>query len=154
MIGYVTLGVSDMERAKAFYAKLLSDQGAKLLLDMGRIAFIGKRMSEPMIAVCVPFNEEPNHPGNGNMVALPAGSKEGVDAMYKKAIELGATCDGEPGQRIPDQFYGAYVKDPDGNKLAFFAFGRLIAALRRGPQCLHFQLTAVATSALPVFSNA
>ena len=69
MIGYVTLGVSDMERAKAFYADLLSDQGAKVLLDMGRIAFIGKSMSAPMLAVCVPFNEEPNHPGNGNMVA-------------------------------------------------------------------------------------
>ena len=123
MIGYVTLGVSDMERAKAFYADLLSDQGAKVLLDMGRIAFIGKSMSAPMLAVCVPFNEEPNHPGHGNMVALPAGSKEGVDEMYKKAIELGATCDGEPGQRIPNQFYGAYVKDPDGNKLAFFVFG-------------------------------
>ena len=53
MIGYVTLGVSDMGRAKQFYT----------------------------------------------------------------------TCDGEPGQRIPDMFYGAYVRDPDGNKLAFFEFG-------------------------------
>ncbi len=53
MIGYVTLGVSDMERAKAFYTELLSDQGARLLLDMGRIAFIGKSMKAPMIAVCV-----------------------------------------------------------------------------------------------------
>ncbi|WP_273204725.1 VOC family protein [Marinobacter subterrani] len=123
MIGYVTIGVSDMAKAKAFYSELLSDLGGKVLLDMGRIAFIGKSMSTPMIAVCVPFNEEPNHPGNGNMVALQPGSKEAVDAHYRKAIELGATCDGEPGQRIPDQFYGAYVKDPDGNKLAFFHFG-------------------------------
>mgnify|MGYP001465708602 CR=1 FL=1 len=45
----------------------------------------------------------------------------GVSDM-EKAIELGATCDGEPGQRIPNQFYGAYVRDPDGNKLAFFQF--------------------------------
>ena len=123
MIGYVTIGVSDMERAKAFYSDLLGDLGAKVLLDMGRIAFIGKSMREPMLAVCTPFNEEPNHPGNGNMLAIHPGSKEAVDAHYKKAIELGATCDGEPGQRIPNQFYGAYVKDPDGNKLAFFYFG-------------------------------
>lgn len=123
MIGYVTIGVSDMERAKAFYSDLLGDLGAKVLLDMGRIAFIGKSMREPMLAVCIPFNEEPNHPGNGNMLAIHPGGKEAVDAHYKKAIELGATCDGEPGQRIPGQFYGAYVKDPDGNKLAFFYFG-------------------------------
>ncbi|SFM50738.1 VOC family protein [Marinobacter pelagius] len=123
MIGYVTIGVSDMERAKAFYSELLSDLGAKVLLDMGRIAFIGKSMREPMLAVCIPFNEEPNHPGNGNMLAIHPGPKEAVDAHYKKAIELGATCDGEPGQRIPGQFYGAYVKDPDGNKLAFYYFG-------------------------------
>lgn len=123
MIGYVTLGVSDMEKAKSFYTALLSDLGASLLLDMERIAFIGKDMASPMIAVCIPYNGEANHPGNGNMVALQPGSKEAVDTLYRKALELGATCDGEPGQRIPDQFYGAYVKDPDGNKLAFFHFG-------------------------------
>ena len=123
MIGYVTLGVSDMDKAKQFYSELLADMGAKVLLDMGRIAFIGKDMSSPMLAVCTPFNGEANHPGNGNMLALQPGSKDAVDSYYKKAIELGATCDGEPGQRIPNQFYGAYVRDPDGNKLAFFQFG-------------------------------
>lgn len=123
MIGYATIGVSDMEKAKTFYTELLGDMGAKLLLDMGRIAFIGESMQSPMLAVCTPFNGEANHPGNGNMLALQPDSKEAVDSYYKKAIELGATCDGEPGQRIPNQFYGAYVKDPDGNKLAFFQFG-------------------------------
>lgn len=123
MIGYVTLGVSDMNRAKQFYSELLADLGGKLLLDMERIAFIGKDMKSPMVAVCTPFNGEPNHPGNGNMLAIHPGSKEAVDKFYLKALELGATCDGEPGQRIPDQFYGAYVKDPDGNKLAFYKFG-------------------------------
>lgn len=123
MIGYVTLGVSDMERAKAFYTALLEDFGAKVLVDMDRIAFIGKAMDKPMIGVCLPYNEEPNHPGNGNMAAITAESKEQVDALYSKAIELGASCDGEPGQRIPDVFYGAYVRDPDGNKLAFYLFG-------------------------------
>ena len=72
MIGYVTIGVSDMERAKTFYSDLLGDIGAKVLMDMGRIAFIGKRMSEPMLAVCTPYNEQPHEPGNGTMVALRA----------------------------------------------------------------------------------
>jgi len=123
MIGYVTLGVSDMNKAKAFYSELLADLDARVLLDLGRIAFIGTTMGSPMLAVCEPYNKEANHPGNGNMVALHPGSKEAVDTFYHKAIELGGSCDGEPGQRIPDQFYGAYVRDPDGNKLAFFHFG-------------------------------
>ncbi|WP_328188392.1 VOC family protein [Marinobacter sp. OP 3.4] len=123
MIGYVTIGVSDMGRAKAFYSDLLADLGASVLMDMERIAFLGKSMGQPMLAVCTPYDKEPNHPGNGNMVAINPGSKEMVDKLYHKAIELGATCDGEPGQRIPDRFYGAYIRDHDGNKVAFFHFG-------------------------------
>lgn len=123
MIGYVTLGVSDMQRAKTFYAQLFETLGARVTLDMERIAFIGKSLSEPMLAVCIPYDGQPNHPGNGNMLAISAGTKENVDALYKKAIELGATCDGEPGQRIPDRFYGAYVRDADRNKIAFYVFG-------------------------------
>ncbi|PXX90449.1 VOC family protein [Marinobacter vulgaris] len=123
MIGYVTIGVKDMEKAKKFYLDLLGDLGAKELLDLGRIAFIGKDMKSPMLAVCTPADGLDANCGNGNMFAIPPGSKEAVDAHYHRAIELGATSDGEPGQRIPDQFYGAYVRDPDGNKLAFFHFG-------------------------------
>lgn len=123
MIGYVTIGVSDMSRAKQFYGDLLAGQGARVLMDMGRIAFIGESMSKPMLAVCEPYDGAAPNPGNGNMIAIPAASKADVDTLYQKAIELGASCDGEPGQRIPDRFYGAYVRDPDGNKLAFFVFG-------------------------------
>ncbi|GAB3684904.1 VOC family protein [Salinisphaera aquimarina] len=123
MIGYATIGVSDMARAKAFYESLLGAMEARILLDMGRICFIGQSMKAPMLAVCTPYDEQPSAPGNGNMVAFQPGSKEGVDTLYHKAIELGATDDGEPGQRIPDQFYGAYIRDPDGNKVAFFHFG-------------------------------
>lgn len=123
MIGYVTIGVNDMEKAKAFYTALLGEMGAKITIDMGRIAFYGTHKNAPMFSICVPFNEESPQPGNGNMVALTPGSKEAVDSLYKKAIELGASCDGAPGQRIPDIFYGAYFRDPDGNKLAFAHFG-------------------------------
>ncbi len=99
MIGYVTIGVQDMDRAKQFYCDLLADLGASVLMDMGRIAMIGKSMQEPMLAVCTPHNEKEPHPGNGNMIAITAGSKEAVDKFYHKALELGATCEGEPGQR-------------------------------------------------------
>ena len=123
MIGYVTIGVKDVEKAKQFYSELLAPLGAKVQMAMDRIAFIGKSMNEPMLAVCIPYDENEPAPGNGNMVAINPGSKEAVDQFYSKARELGASCEGEPGQRIPDMFYGAYVRDPDGNKLCFFQFG-------------------------------
>ena len=123
MISYVTLGVNDLTAAKAFYNALLGELGGKNLLDMGRIAFFGNSMAQPMLAVCEPFNKQPANPGNGNMVSFSPGSKEAAEALYHKAISLGATCDGAPGQRIDKMFYGAYVKDPDGNKLCFCHFG-------------------------------
>ena len=123
MLGYTTIGVTDMERAKSFYSELLKDLGASVQFDGGRIAFIGKSMKDPLIAVCIPYDEEAPDPGNGNMLAITAESKEQVTTLYNKALELGATCEGEPGQRIPDVFYGAYVRDPDGNKMTFFVFG-------------------------------
>ncbi|MDX1537049.1 VOC family protein [Arsukibacterium sp.] len=123
MISYVTLGVNNLTAAKAFYNELLAEFGAKALLDMGRIAFFGKSMAQPMLAICEPFNKEPATPGNGNMVSFQPGSKQQVDALYQKAIALGASCDGAPGQRIAGKFYGAYVKDADGNKLCFCHFG-------------------------------
>jgi predicted lactoylglutathione lyase len=123
MIGYVTIGVSDMAKAKAFYLELLADIGAKLVMDMDRIAFIGTEDGGTMLSICVPFDESDPQPGNGNMVAINPGSKAQVDALYHKAISLGGSCEGEPGQRIPDMFYGAYFRDPDGNKFAFAEFG-------------------------------
>ena len=123
MIGYVTIGTRDMEKSKAFWTELLSELGASVLMDMGRIAFIGSGTDAPMLAVCTPFNEEDPNPGNGNMVAISAGSKEKVDKLHAKALELGATTDGDPGQRIEDMFYGGYFRDPDGNKAVFFQFG-------------------------------
>ncbi|MCB1700176.1 MAG: VOC family protein [Pseudomonadales bacterium] len=123
MIGYVTIGVRDIDSAKSFYSALLSPLGASVLMDAGRIAFIGTGMDAPMLAVCTPYDENDPAPGNGNMFAISPGSKEKVDEFYHRAIELGATSEGEPGQRIPDMFYGAYVRDADGNKLCFFQFG-------------------------------
>ncbi len=122
MIGYTTVGTNDMERAKKFYCDLFESKGAKLLIDAGRIAMIGTGSGTPMIAVCTPYNKEIPNPGNGVMVAFTAETKAEVDEMYNKAISLGATDDGTPGQRVPDRFYGAYVRDHDGNKLCFFKF--------------------------------
>lgn len=123
MLSYVTIGVKDLEKSEKFYTELLAPLGAKTLVKMDRIIFIGKSMKEPMLAICIPYNEGAQHCGNGNMLAIAPGSKEKVDEMYQQALALGATCDGEPGQRVPDVFYGAYFRDLDGNKVVFNYFG-------------------------------
>jgi len=127
MIGYVTLGTGDLEKAKSYYSALLGEIGASQLIANDRLAMYGTSMNSPMLAVCIPYDEGDAHPGNGTMVAIDPGSKEMVDKLYSKAIELGGTCDGKPGERVPDVFYGAYVRDPDGNKLAFYQFGSALA---------------------------
>ena len=84
---------------------------------------IGTSMEKPMLAVCIPHDETEANPGNGNMVAFNPGSKEMVDKLHAKALELGGSNEGDPGQRMPDVFYGGYFRDPDGNKAVFFQFG-------------------------------
>jgi catechol 2,3-dioxygenase-like lactoylglutathione lyase family enzyme len=119
MIGYVTIGTNDLDRACKFYDALLPLVGAKQLMGLDRIKFYGTSMGAPMIAVCTPYDGGKHERGNGNMIAIPGGSREGVDKLYAKAMELGATDEGPPGERMP-VFYGAYVRDLDGNKLCFF----------------------------------
>ena len=54
------------------------------------------------------------------MVAIACEDSAQIKAMYDKAISLGATDEGEPGERVPGMFEGAYVRDLDGNKLCFY----------------------------------
>ena len=119
MIGYATIGTKDLPRAESFYNELLSLVGGKQVMGLDRIKFYGTDEGGAMLAVCTPADEGVQSCGNGQMVAIPGGSPEGAQALYNKAIELGATDAGEPGQRMPF-FYGSYVHDPDGNKLCFF----------------------------------
>ena len=123
MIGYVTIGTRDYEKSKAYWTELLSEVGASMLMDTDRIAFIGTGMDKPMLAVCTPYDEKEPHCGNGNMVAINPGSREMCDKLHAKALELGGSNEGDPGVRIEGMFYGAYFRDPDGNKAVFFQFG-------------------------------
>ncbi len=122
MIGYSMIGTNDLDRAKAFYNALLGEMGAKIMMDVGRGVFYGVKMGQPMLGVAIPFNKEPATVGNGNMIALVAGSRENVDTLHAKAISLGASDEGAPGERMPG-FYAGYFRDLDGNKLALFHMG-------------------------------
>ena len=120
MIGYVTLGTNDFERSKAFYDKVLAVLGAKRTHTWERMQCWGTRRG-PMLAVCRPFNGEAAQPGNGNMVALAAPSPDIIREVYDAALAAGATDDGPPGDR-GGGFWGAYFRDPDGNKVCIYKF--------------------------------
>ncbi len=122
MIGYVTLGTNDMERAGKFYDALLGELGAKRMMDSDRFVAWGTGPGTPMLCIILPFDEKDASVGNGVMVALNAESREQVDALHEKALELGGTDEGAPGPR-GDGFYVAYFRDLDGNKLNAFLMG-------------------------------
>lgn len=122
MIGYVTLGTNNFERACAYYDALLGELGAKRLMDFGRFILWGTGPGSPGIAVCIPHDQQAATVGNGVMVAIPVGSRELVDRLYAKALELGGSDEGKPGERGPG-FYAGYFRDLDGNKLNFFKVG-------------------------------
>jgi predicted lactoylglutathione lyase len=119
MIGYVALGTNDLQRAAAFYDSLLGEIGAKRVMEgEGFIAWASSQ-DRPGLGITRPFDAKPATVGNGVMVALEADSAAKVDALHGKALQLGATDEGAPGQRGPG-FYAAYFRDLDGNKLNFF----------------------------------
>ena len=124
MIGYVTLGTNDLDRAEKFYDALLAELGGKRILANERMRFygVGARAAACFV-ICTPHDGKKATSGNGTMVALSAGSKEAVDRVYKKAISLGASDEGAPGKR-GETFYGGYFRDLDGNKLVAFVMGR------------------------------
>ena len=125
MIGYVTVGTNDPQKANAFYDELLAIIGLKPGFDHPR----GGRMyvspaGEFTFGALSPFNGEAAVPGNGNMVALKCETHDQVRALHAKALELGGTDEGAPGWRgDPGGFFGGYFRDPEGNKLCAFRMG-------------------------------
>jgi len=122
MIGYVTLGTNDIERAGKFYDELLSEIGATRFMQMDRFIAWGVAPGQPMISVIKPFDGNPATVGNGVMVAIAVDSKEKVNALHAKALALGGKDEGAPGLR-GDAFYAGYFRDLDGNKLNAFVIG-------------------------------
>lgn len=121
MLGYVTLGTNDMARSAAFYDALLAEFGANRGMETDR--FIAWSFgSGQMLCVIKPYDGQPASVGNGTMVSLGASSPAQVDAVYARAIALGAADEGAAGPR-GDSFYAGYFRDPDGNKLAVYVSG-------------------------------
>ena len=117
MLAYATLGTHDMDKAAAFYDEVLGVLGAKRFMEEPDyfIAW-GNSQDGAGLGITYPFDKQAATVGNGTMVALGAANREQVDAVYNKAIALGGSDEGAPGQRSPG-FYAAYFRDLDGNKL-------------------------------------
>ncbi|MEZ5709140.1 MAG: VOC family protein [Blastomonas sp.] len=127
MIGYITIGANDLDQARSFYSTLLGTIGAKELMRMDNgFTMYGTDWGQPAICVTNPYDGNPASVGNGAMAALVMKDRGTVDAMHAKALELGGSDEGAPGLRGeegPQAFYGAYFRDPEGNKLCAFAIG-------------------------------
>jgi predicted lactoylglutathione lyase len=122
MIGYVTLGTNDLERATQFYDPLLKEIGASRFMETDGFIAWAISPDKPALSLTKAFDGNPATVGNGVMVALAMRSQDQVDSFYKKAMELGATDEGAPGPR-GGGFYAGYFRDPDGNKLNAFCTG-------------------------------
>ncbi|NVK57013.1 MAG: VOC family protein [Alteromonadaceae bacterium] len=119
MIAYTTVGTNDIAKAGAFYDTLFSIMGAKRILNFERMVSWGNNPQAPMFAIATPYDGKPATAGNGTMIAVAVANPEQVNALYTKAIELGATDEGEPGVRM-EAYYCAYFRDLDGNKVNCF----------------------------------
>lgn len=128
MIGYATLGSNDIDKAIGFYDALFAVVGGKRLMQMPdarQLTFYGNAPKTPMVAIGKPYDGGTATVGNGTMISLAMDSREQVDALYAKAIELGGADEGAPGPRGPETmgFYGGYFRDLDGNKFCAFKMG-------------------------------
>jgi predicted lactoylglutathione lyase len=122
MIGYVTLGTSDLKKVAAFYDKIAAEMGIGRFMESDTFIAWGDGGGAGL-GVTQPFDGKPMTIGNGVMVALAAKDKAAVDRLYKLALSLGGTDEGPPGPRGDGGFYAAYFRDLDGNKLNAFVMG-------------------------------
>ncbi|MCI3132147.1 VOC family protein [Phenylobacterium aquaticum] len=123
MIGYVTIGALDVEASLPFYDAVFGAMGRERSFFQGGWAGYGPKGADADTYICPPFDGEPARAGNGIMIGYLAPSKEAVDAAHAAALSAGGQDEGAPGPRPPEStsFYGAYFRDPTGNKLCVFA---------------------------------
>ena len=119
MLTLARYGTNDLERAKRFYDAIAALVGAERVMEREEVVSY-KGPGGGMFLIGKPFEGEASA-GNGTQMGFAVPDAETVDAVYAKAIELGAECAGPAGPRGADGgFYAAYFRDPDGNKIMVF----------------------------------
>ena len=126
MIGYVTLGTNDPKASMAFYDAVLVPIGMERKFAHAN-GWIGYGLPDTPqadvdVCICPPFDGNPATFGNGTMIAFRAITRDMVDAAHAGGLANGGVDEGAPGFRPPDgaHFYGAYLRDPTGNKICVF----------------------------------
>ena len=122
MLSHVYIGITDFQRAFAFYSDVMDTLGFPLRFSEPEkpwAAWMPASSGRPLFIIGHPYNGERAAPGNGQMVALLAKSRDAVEKCYARAMANGGRSEGPPGLRpqYHANYYGAYFRDPDGNKL-------------------------------------
>lgn len=115
MLSYATIGTNDLAKSEPFYTELLATQGVAKMFDHPRGGVLFGKDGKLVLGVLVPFDGKAATAANGGMIALDMPDRGAVDAFHAKALSLGATDEGAPGERGPG-FYMSYFRDPEGHK--------------------------------------
>lgn len=126
MIGYTMVGTNDLQRSLRFYDPIFAAMGLDQCWKDERSASWGRKddVAYPRFFTGYPFDNQSAGVGNGAMTAFLIEDSNLIDRLHTLAMENGGADEGGPGFRpqCGDGFYGAYVRDPDGNKLAFICY--------------------------------
>ncbi len=122
MFAHFTQGSNNLQRSVGFYDALLAPIGITrqdTVINDEVVCYISTEADLPRFFVVAPFDNKKATVGNGSMIAFNAKSQEQVDQSYSGGINNGGTDEGAPGNRpqYTDGYYGAYLRDPDGNKI-------------------------------------
>ncbi|MDX2234998.1 MAG: VOC family protein [Hyphomonadaceae bacterium] len=123
-LDHVSIGVTHVKRAKAFYDAVLAPLGMAPVMPVtvgGQLVGVGygDDPHKPTFWIQLPVNAQPASQGNGVHIAFSAPTRAAVDDFYLAAMEAGGIEDGKPGLReqYHPAYYAAFVRDPDGNKI-------------------------------------
>jgi catechol 2,3-dioxygenase-like lactoylglutathione lyase family enzyme len=119
MFSHVTLGSNDLDAAARFYEPVMAALGHRLLFRTPSTQCYGSSLTEPKLFLMTPFDGRAASVGNGSHCAFIVTERAAVDAFHAVALAHGGSDEGPPGPRphYHPNYYGAYVRDPDGNKL-------------------------------------
>lgn len=120
-IGYIMIGTNNLAASRAFYDAVFPCFGGTVYMDFPGYGFCYAFRNGTRVWVAPPHNQQAPEPGNGIMPGFGCDSPAEVDAAYAGAMAHGGTDEGPPGPRpqYGPGFYGAYVRDPCGNKMSF-----------------------------------
>ncbi|HYD04182.1 MAG TPA: VOC family protein [Reyranella sp.] len=119
MFSHVTVGSNDIRRSKAFYDGMTKPLGLVLHMQVEGGLGYGRQGGRPQLWIVRPIDRNAATVGNGITIGLDADTRPAVDAAYAAAMANGGKDEGKPGLRTHyhPNYYGAYVRDPDGNKV-------------------------------------